>query len=258
MCSSFLTVSKYQTRTNRSLRWHGGRVRGHRSTENCSTSPRKIDLSTGGHPHVPVVVDVQVHLVRSERHRRGNASGCLSGSTTDGRSKTRALTRAKHSISRVEPLQLPFHVTFPDDRITPRPYCFHLAQRDRAIAVIFEFPSLTTRCGGAILNPSREATRDPPREGELCEGCEIDLMDQHADTNGDLSQENARHECGTLWCVRGTVVRTLNSVGTPHPHSGAVRRSCATVCGYVHVHPHNHATRGRVEARGGTVELVGT
>lgn len=27
---------------------------------------------------------------------------------------------------------------------------------------------------------------------------------------GDLSRENARHECGTLWCVRGTVVRTLH------------------------------------------------
>lgn len=54
---------------------------------------------------------------------------------------------------------------------------------------------------------------------------------------GDLSRENARHECGTLWCVRGTVVRTLGSVGsTLHSH-----RSCFTfarVCVsalYVHV-----------------------
>lgn len=26
-------------------------------------------------------------------------------------------------------------------------------------------------------------------------------------------------ECGALWCIRGTVVCTLNSLGAPHPHS---------------------------------------
>lgn len=48
---------------------------------------------------------------------------------------------------------------------------------------------------------------------------------------GDLSRENARHECGTLWCVRGTVVRTLGSVGsTLHSHRSCFTFARACVC----------------------------
>jgi len=73
----------------------------------------------------------------------------------------------------------------------------------------------------------------------------------------DLSRENARHECGTLWCVRGTVVCTLNSVGTPHPHSVAVGRVplCATSCTCTHTTTWHV---GVLRHEGEQAELVGT
>lgn len=75
--------------------------------------------------------------------------------------------------------------------------------------------------------------------------------------DADLSRENARHECGTLWCVRGTVVRTLHgSMGSTleppwrlfHVHvSPRVRYIptcvCAYACKYVRApvaHPRAH------------------
>lgn len=78
---------------------------------------------------------------------------------------------------------------------------------------------LTRRDGdGARANVSNHRGIDHPPSAEGDAG-RIDRTDRREDNrrDNDLSRENARHECGTLWCVRGTVVCTLNSVGTPHP-----------------------------------------
>lgn len=76
---------------------------------------------------------------------------------------------------------------------------------------------------------------------------------------GDLSRENARHECGTLRCVRGTVVRTPASTLQPlwrlfQPYA------CVCVCSLharvylresVRVQQHTHVPRRSVFAEEG-------
>lgn len=95
------------------------------------------------------------------------------------------------------------------------------ARRPKQSRLFSNSVSLTRSDDSMRVNVSNHrATRDQP----LRRGCGTESIVQ-IDTRipaGDLSRENARHECGTLWCVRGTVVCTLNSVGTPHPHSVAV------------------------------------
>lgn len=85
-----------------------------------------------------------------------------------------------------------------------------------------EFPGSRSRSLVGWLGSSTTTSRRRFRAGSIG-GTEMPV--------GDLSRENARHECGTLWCVRGTVVRTLGSMGsTLEPSWQFYVHVCMYVC----------------------------
>jgi len=111
--------------------------------------------------------------------------------------------------------------------------------------------SLTHRDGAAACRQTFWTIARDVRS-TLRRGAErIDRMDQREDT-GQRSIARERK----AW-VRNAVVCTRHCRLYPQlcRYSASTLRggrSCATVCDFVHVHPHYHVTRGRVTARGGT------
>lgn len=165
-----------------------------------------------------------------------------------GRSKTRGALK-KHFVSHMELLLPLLPAILFNDRIFSRS-CFHLARGDRAIAIIFEFRVFDAswrRRASKRFELSRDA-RSILKRG----AGSIGRIDERIPGGRSIVRERK------AW-VRNAVVYTRHCRLYPQLcrySASALRcrggRSCATVCDFVHVHPHNHVTRGRVAARGET------
>lgn len=199
-------------------------------------------LSAGSQLVSLVIFRAQAHLLYSRHHPQGGTRPLWTFEKNHG---------ALREIKDTRYSQNTFHISY-QAALVPSSHLDFLRRSDLPRILPSSRPpdssnhvlSLNSRLWRAPTSKRLELsqdTREQPWRREGLRDRSIDRSIGRIDRRipaGNLSRENARHECGTLWCVRGTVVRTLNSVGTPHPHSvaAAVGRAplCATTCTCTH------------------------